>query len=327
MSDLRRPLLVILLIAAGCVYTPSIPHEAAPTVYFTGRSDSAPTDLFAPLFLAHGIKDDHNRIGTPTARYDENGMASIRVDPERPSVYTMVRRFETENGTFTNFIYRIHFEEVPFSLVPFHLTAGKNVGLLVVVTLDERKRAVLVTTVGTCGCYAVCIPTSHLSRDAYPEEWPQDGRVSVFGERLPAVLDVGAVDLPRIVIVLRPDVHRVMDIRVVPDAELADSRKYSVVRVRLFPMGALEALDLNGGTTSFYHESGPAEGHVKGAEKGWETLLMGLISFDFFVGTDKVYGDSRDTGNPFYTSLKPWNRKASDMWEFDRFLHFHGWRL
>ncbi|EFK09038.1 conserved hypothetical protein [delta proteobacterium NaphS2] len=25
--------------------------------------------------------------------------------------------------------------------------------------------------------------------------------------------------------------------------------------------------------------------------------------------------------------LKPWNRKASDMWHFERFLAFNGWYL
>ncbi len=36
---------------------------------------------------------------------------------------------------------------------------------------------------------------------------------------------------------------------------------------------------------------------------------------------------SEITQNPFYTSLKPWNRKASDMWNFAHFLQFWGWRL
>jgi len=54
---------------------------------------------------------------------------------------------------------------------------------------------------------------------------------------------------------------------------------------------------------------------------------LSLFSLDFFVGTDKVYSDCRETSNPFYTSLKPWNRKASDMWNFTEFLEFWGWRL
>ena len=54
---------------------------------------------------------------------------------------------------------------------------------------------------------------------------------------------------------------------------------------------------------------------------------MSLISMDLFVGTDKAYGNSLETGNRFYTSLKPWNRKESDMWHFTKFLRFWGWRL
>jgi hypothetical protein len=78
---------------------------------------------------------------------------------------------------------------------------------------------------------------------------------------------------------------------------------------------------------SFYHREGVAKGHVKGAFKPLETLFMGLISLDFFVGTDKVYGDPRKWDNPFYTSLKPWRRSDSDMWDFAGFLRYWGWKL
>jgi hypothetical protein len=36
---------------------------------------------------------------------------------------------------------------------------------------------------------------------------------------------------------------------------------------------------------------------------------------------------SRETGNPFHTSLKPRNREASDMRDFPRFLTLWGWSL
>jgi hypothetical protein len=45
------------------------------------------------------------------------------------------------------------------------------------------------------------------------------------------------------------------------------------------------------------------------------------------TGYRTAYGDRRETNNPFYASLKPWNREASDMWEFPGFLTFWGWRL
>jgi hypothetical protein len=41
----------------------------------------------------------------------------------------------------------------------------------------------------------------------------------------------------------------------------------------------------------------------------------------------RIYGDGRKTGNPFYTSLKPWNRTASDMGNFAGYLKFWGRRL
>jgi hypothetical protein len=69
------------------------------------------------------------------------------------------------------------------------------------------------------------------------------------------------------------------------------------------------------------------KGHVKGAVKPLETLFMSLISLDLFVGADKAYVDTSQTENPFYTSLKPWRRKDSDMWDFFGFLWYWGWRL
>jgi hypothetical protein len=69
------------------------------------------------------------------------------------------------------------------------------------------------------------------------------------------------------------------------------------------------------------------KGHVKGAVKPFESLFMSLISLDFFVGMDKTYADPAQTGNPFYTSLKPWRRTDSNMWDFARFLSYWGWNL
>jgi len=42
---------------------------------------------------------------------------------------------------------------------------------------------------------------------------------------------------------------------------------------------------------------------------------------------DKEYGDTHESGNPFHTSLKPWNRHNSDMNDFSGYLRFNGWRL
>jgi hypothetical protein len=90
------------------------------------------------------------------------------------------------------------------------------------------------------------------------------------------------------------------------------------------PRENLKRLRLDGHETSFFRQDGIMKGHVKGAIKPLETLLMSWLSLDLFIGTDKVYG-SKD--NPFYTSLRPWNRRKSDMNDFAQFLHFWGWRL
>ena len=109
--------------------------------------------------------------------------------------------------------------------------------------------------------------------------------------------------------------------------QVFSSRRYQVVHINTVPMDQLITLPAKSGTTSFYHSDGVLKGHVKGSVKPLETLFMSLISLDLFVGTDKAYADSAETGNPFYTSLKPWRRNDSDMWYFANFLTYWGWRL
>jgi hypothetical protein len=64
-------------------------------------------------------------------------------------IFYLKQEFSTEHGKYTNLVYRIHFPKVPFSIIPFNLTSGNNVGVIVVITLDSQQRPVLVTTVGT----------------------------------------------------------------------------------------------------------------------------------------------------------------------------------
>jgi len=192
--------------------------------------------------------------------------------------------------------------------------------------MDEDQRPLLITTVGTCGCYVASVPTTYLSLDAFPKDWKNE-LLFVYGERLPAILNYKNLKKPRLLVHLRSAVHRVMDLEVAEEEMLLASALYTTISAPLTPAEALEKIPIKGKTTSFYHNKWPLKGHVKGAIKPWETLLLSIVSLDFFVGMDKVYGDSSVTGNPFYTSLKPWNRKASDLWEFQRFLKFRGWRL
>ena len=319
-------LLIVSLVCSGCVYHAAIPEEKIKWIYTTEIREDDPVARLAPVFLTHNHRNDYNRIGRPTAEYDNSGQEKIHVDINEPVIYCRVNPFTTSRGTYTNYIYRIHFPEVPFSFFPFHLTAGKNVGLMVFVTLDGNKRPVLVTTVHTCGCYASIIPTSYLPRDMFPEDW-DDGILDVYGEALPGKLKYDGKMEPRLLVHVRPGVHRVMDLEIVEGRILYDSPEFEIKIMQQQPMEGLDRIAINGKITSFYHKDGILKGHVKGSIKYWESLLMSLISLDLFVGMDKAYDNTDVTENPFYTSLKIWNRNASDLWHFDRFLEFQGWRL
>lgn len=317
---------LILLVFSGCAYSQKGIHDKHRTIYVAYGEENPLISRFAPVFLTYNHRETYNRIGRPSARFDEWGNEQIHVDYENPAIYYMTRNFSTEKGAYTNLIYRVHFPEIPSSLVPFHISAGKNVGLLVVITLNEAQRPLLVTTVGTCGCYAAIVPTSYLPSGAFPSRW-KNRNLKVYGETLPSLLDYGDMKNPKLVIYLRSEVHRVIHLEPVEEEKLRNPGLFAMVKAPLVPIASLKKIPINGKTTGFYHNRGPLKGHVKGSVKAWETLLLSLISMDLFVGTDKVYGDSEITGNPFYTSLKPWNRNASDMWKFADFLKFWGWGL
>ena len=249
----------------------------------------------------------------------------ITINPNQPVFYVTALPFATPKGSYTNLIYRIHFIKQPFSLFPFHLGAGNNVGLLVILTLDAKGDIVLVTTAQTCGCYALTLPTHALPPNAYPPHWPLEpnSKIGVYGEELPSILPAVTTD-DLLTITLRPEVHRVMEISVQKQEPVANQQ----VHASLTALDELKSLPLDDGTTtSLYYSHGPLRGHVKGAIKPWETLLLGLVSFDVFVGMDKEYGDTATSGNPFYTSLKLWNRNISDMNNFAGYLRFNGWQL
>jgi hypothetical protein len=320
---------VLLVVFLGCAETGKLSYERRLSVYRVERGNGGLLERFAPAFAAYNHRDPWNRIGRPCAEIGPDGKERVRVDPDQPVVYTMTRRFSTDRGRYTNLIYRIHFTGVPYSLIPFHLTAGENVGLLAVVTLDETNRPVLFTTVNTCGCYLAILPTTDLPEACLPGEWKGSKPLDVFGETLPAEIDYKGAREPRVLIHLRPDVHRVMDVEVVEASVLEAPWAHHVIPAPTAPMASLERLPVTGGgrTTSFYSGDWVDRGHVKASYKVWETLLMSWWSLDFFVGADKAYADPAETGNPFYTSLKPWNRTESDMWHFERFLRFWGWRL
>lgn len=319
-------LALLVFLTTGCAEFQRLPTEQRHTIYVPQGPEGSPLEWYAPAFLTYGHDHPYNRIGKPTATLDGEGREQIFVDPARPLMYYLIRTFSTEKGTYTNLIYRVHFPKVPYSLFPFYLTTGRNVGLLVVVTLDAQDRPVLVTTVHTCGCYVAVIPTTFLPPEDLPLDWREEP-VKVYGERLPWLLDYTGRDRPRLLIYVRPGVHRVMNVEIIDEADLRQSPSLIGVEAPLMPMGELDRLPLDGTRTSFFYQEGLRQGHVKGSVKVWESLFLSLPSLDPFVGSDKAYGDRRETGNPFYTSLKPWNREASDMWDFPGFLNFWGWRL
>ncbi len=314
------------LIISGCAHHIKLAEENIKTIYMAESKDKDPVSQFAPVFLTHDHKKKYNRIGKPSAFIADNGKEKIYIDDSNPVIYYMVRNFRTEKDMYTNYFYRVHFPHVPFSLIPYHISAGRNVGLITVITVNSEDKPVLITTVHTCGCYLAIVPTSHLPADAFSDTW-KEKKLKLYGERLPSRLAYVNVTEPRVLIHLRPGVHRVMDLDIIESQHIEADIRFNRIITPVAPMDNLTSIPVNGNFTGFYHSHGPMKGFVKGSVKVWESLFLSLISLDLFVGTDKIYGDPDITGNKFYTSLKPWNRSASEMWDFKRFLEFWGWKL
>lgn len=322
---------VAVLLLAGlssCTAVVKRPQQDNTLVYAPSSSASL-VQQFAPIFVVEKGDISHNRIGTPAVAMNHDGHASqgVFVDPEWATIYTEVREFTTERGEYTNLVYRVHFAEIPFSLVPFHLGAGKNIGLLVVVTLDSTRSPLLYTLVHTCGCYLAFVATSQLDENMWKSGW-DSGRQSVYGENLPRLVSLdslGSSTKKRLVVQLAPATHRVKNVW---PATAKSLRHYSFVPIRWQPLEALEKLRRpDGSGVSFYETAGPRFGYVKGSGKIWERLLISWWALDWYVGEDKKLGRHTDDGIVFYTSLKPWARTESDLRDFVGFLRYWGWKL
>ena len=294
---------VVLPLTASCSLLKTT-YVDNPQPAYLAADDGSVLARHAPVFVLQTYGLRYNRIGAPVAELDDRGRQRIAIDTKRPVVYAQREPFTTDRGEYMNLIYRVHFPEAPMPYVG----AGRNVGLLVVVTLDSRDRPVLVTTVHTCGSHLAFVPTSFLPEKARPREWAL-GTQKVHGERLP-----GLLRLPnphdtayRPVVFLRDETHRVMDVRVQNVAEAP--WRYRVVPAELQPMESLESLPFGPGTTSFFHESGLRRGYVKGAGKLMSTLFRSWWMMDLHAGSDKRYGDRRETGCVFYTSQSFWHRE------------------
>lgn len=310
--------ILLPLLLTSCASIPEKPKWQNSLVYTADDKDHL-LRRFAPVFVAEEAGKEYNRIGTPVALI-EHDQEVVKVDPDLGAIYTSVRDFSTQHGDYTNIFYRVHFSEVPLR----YLGAGKNVGLLVIVTLDEKERPLLYTLLHTCGCYLAFIPTSYLPEKSWKKGW-KPGRQYVFGENLPSFLDFSGAQKQNLIVHLAPGTHRVKNVWLMADSEL---EKFSLIRLQLYPFEALEQLPLpDGGSTSFYETSGPRKGYVKRSHKIWERLLISWWALDLRVGEDKKLGTNIGDGTVFYTSLKPWAREESDLRNFPGFLRYWGWQF
>jgi hypothetical protein len=322
-------ILAVLLTTAclqGCAATPPrrAPDRPAAVALYHPRATS-PEELlllrYAPWFEVKDYQHDYNRIGAPAARISAEA-PQIYIDTGRPAIYTMVQKFSTGGNDYTNLIYRVHFPEVPEG----NLTKGRNVGLLVHVTLNDREEPLLVTTVHTCGCYLAMVPTSNLEPDRCPVGWRKENQ-DIYGETLPGQLELPeTIPGSRLVISLRGETHRVMGLGF-REIEPAGRETILELPMDLLPMAALEQIPLDDGYVSFFEKAGWRKGYVRESEKPLERLVMGWWALDPWVGVDKALGPAKQTGTTFYTSLKFWDRQASDLWNFPGFLKYWGWNF
>lgn len=318
--------IITLFFLPSCASLPKTGPPAGHSV-FIGESGDELIDRYTPLFVIENDREPYNLIGTPRARLMADGMEEVYVDPDNPSIFFEKRSFQTSEGSYTNLIYRIHFDRVPLSILPFYIGKGKNVGLFVVVTLNDEGEPLLYSAVHTCGCYLAFIPTSYMPEDAMPDGWDVE-KQSVFGEKLPGLLEFSHLfyNHSKLFFLIRSGSHRVKDAWV--DEIPGGLNGYRVAKAPLVPIGQLENLPLEGNrSTSFFETTGPRKGYVKGSYKPWERILMSWWTLDWRIGEDKRLGKDKTDGPIFYTSLKSWEREESDMRDFAAFLKYWGWKL
>jgi hypothetical protein len=286
---------------------------------------------YAPRFAAAGSEYSYNRIGTPTAAPGWLGGTRVRVSAEQPALYAQLRRDRVAGQEVLQLVYRVHFEKIPLRFSRYFFEAHRNPGVLVMVTLDAATRAPwFVTALPTCGCYLGLVPTRNLPDAWLPNHWPQHER-RVFGQQLPARLPDWDARSARLQVELAPASHRVSGLALVSDAA-ADRAELSssAAELPLLPLEQLYRLPLAGGarTVSFFHESWPLRGRVRGAWNAMEGLtLFGLVALDPTVGTDKNFGDPGETGVRFYTFLPFWGHEQSRLDRMDGLLRMLDFRL
>lgn len=310
------------ILLVGCARPPA-DHPDDAVLY---RTTAPPTvaAIHAPAFLVQEPAEAFNKIGKPGIRDVPGEHPAVFVAPEQPAIYYEEQVFQTAKGHYTNLVYRIHFPEVPLGWDRINLTAGRNPGLLVIYTFDDRRTLLLVTTVHTCGCYLAFLPTEALAAEAYPPGWPA-GRQTVYGYTLPSVINLPRQESDdRLVFTLASQTHRIRDIGLFGRDE---REALPAQEMALLPMRDLYALPYRQRTTPFFETSGDKAGYVKDSMKILERLFLSWLALDLHVGEDKAYSVLDDSGIPFYTSLKFWARNASDMKDFPQFLSYWGWQF
>jgi hypothetical protein len=319
--------ILVFLSSCATVHYPLTPDKLK-SYAIPDAADNQLITRYAPIFIIEEPQKSFNRIGTPSARSNKKNKEKIYIDPDIPTIYFMEQPFTTPKGSFSNLIYRVHFEKIPYSLFPFHLTAGKNIGIIVIVTINNLNKPVLLTIVNTCGCYLSITPTSFTPEDAYPAGWNPDTWQRIYGEYIPALLDYAAEtnqhDLHPTVLI-RSNTHRAKGLWL--DTIGSVSQFYEMIPGKLVPMDSLEKLQTNGSYTPFFEKNGSRRGYVRGSHKPFERLLMSWWVFDWRIGEDKRLGPEAEGNSVFYTSVKFWDREKSNMWNFATFLQYWGWNF
>ncbi len=319
----RLAILALLLLTTACAGLRHSEFASERSLQYVSVSqDETLLTRFAPVFLLENSDRSYNRIGTPAIRAASHGQPEAYVDSKNPSIYTQVQTFVGKSGEYSNLIYRVHFEKTPLP----HLTWGQNVGLIVIITLNQDDQPLLLTTAHTCGCYLGIIPTSYLSETAYPANWSYRSQ-SIYGETLPGHIDLTRfVEAEkRFVLRIRSGTHRVKNVELQKDQQIRSHPSYSAAVLK--PMAELRKLPFLGSEVSFFETEGPRKGYVRNSHKFLERLLMSWWALDWRIGEDKDFGPKEQTGTTFYTSLKPWARDDSDLWNFSNFLNYWGWKL
>ncbi len=283
------------------------PEDAA------SRDEAALLRCFAPAFVVEDGDRSFNRIGTPTL-FRAGGRERARIDTETPAAFAEVRHDAIGGTEVLHLVYRVHFDRLAFKPSVF-FERHRNVGVLAIVTVRAEDLApLLLTTVYSCGCYRVVLPTALLPEAALP---PRRGRVRSAGHDLPDRLEAPVRGASRFVIRLTSKAHRLAGV------ETSASDSTPGIRLPLREMKELRRLPIQGApgeTGSFFYTSGLRRGHVRGAWSPIEGVTAGLLLLDPMLGMDKELGDPESTGTRFYTSLLPWQRNVSRLDRFDPLL-------